>query len=76
MGILDETFEPYFSQLQKREIEAFTNSKVPFDRLEDVRDYARQKFSMAVMDFTPDEKSCIEYVIEEVNKTMYSRFLV
>jgi len=70
VGILDETFEPYFSQLQKREIEAFTHTKVPFNNLDDVRGYAKVKFSEAVTNFTTDEKECIQYVIDEVNKTM------
>jgi len=70
VAILDETFEPYFSQLQNREIEAFTHTEVPFDSLDKIRGYAKEKFSEAVTNFTTDEKECIEYVIDEVNKTM------
>ena len=69
-AILDETFEPYFSNLQLREISAFTNSEVPDTDINDARDYAREKFSMAVTDFTTDEKECIEFVVDEVNKLL------
>ncbi len=66
-AILDESYEPYFSQLQIREIEAFTNSKVPTNNLEEARDYAKEKFSSAVTDFTADEKKCISFVVDKVN---------
>ena len=66
-AILDESYEPYFSQLQIREIEAFTNSKVPTSNLEEARDYAKEKFSSAVTDFTEDEKKCISFVVDKTN---------
>ncbi|MFT5822235.1 MAG: hypothetical protein ACI8ZM_003491 [Crocinitomix sp.] len=67
LAILDESYEPYFSQLEKREIEAFTNSNVPSDNIDTIRDYAKEKFSTAVLDFTDDEKECISYVVNKVN---------
>jgi len=66
-AILDESYEPYFSQLQIREIEAFTNSKVRTNNLEKAREYAKEKFSSAVTDFTTDEKKCISFVVDKVN---------
>jgi len=66
-AILDESFEPYFSQLQIREIEAFTNSRVPSHDVEEARAYARDKFSSAVIDFTENEKKCISFVVDRVN---------
>jgi len=66
-AILDESYEPYFSQLQIREIEAFTNSEVPTNNLEEAREYAKEKFSSAVTDFTESEKKCISFVVDKVN---------
>ena len=66
-AILDESYEPYFSQLQIREIEAFTNSKVPTKNLKEARVYAKEKFSSAVVDFTENEKKCISFVVDKVN---------
>ncbi len=66
-AILDESYEPYFSQLQIREIEAFTHSKVHTNSIEKARDYAKEKFSSAVTDFTEDEKKCISFVVDKVN---------
>ena len=69
-AILDESYEPYFSQLQIREIEAFTNSKVPTTNLEEARDYAKEKFASAVTNFTEDEKKCITFVVDKVNEIL------
>jgi len=69
-AILDETFEPYFSQLQEPEISAFIQEKVQNDNIETSRDYARKRFSDAVIDFTPKEKECINFVINRVNQTL------
>ena len=66
-AILDESYEPYFSQLQIREIEAFTNSKVPTNNLDEAREYAKKKFSSAVTNFTEKEKKCISFVTTKVN---------
>jgi len=66
-AILDESYEPYFSQLQIREIEAFTNSEVPTNNLEKAREYAKEKFASAVTDFTENEKKCISFVVDKVN---------
>lgn len=66
-AILDESYEPYFSQLQIREIEAFTNSVVPTNNIEEAREYAKKKFSSAVTDFSEDEKKCISFVVDKVN---------
>ena len=66
-AILDESYEPYFSQLQIREIEAFINSKVPTNNIEEARDYAKEKFSSAVIDFTENEKKCISFVVDKTN---------
>lgn len=69
-AILDESYEPYFSQLQIREIEAFTSSKVLTSNLNEARDYARKKFASAVTDFTESERKCISFVVDKVNATL------
>lgn len=69
-AILDETFEPYFSQLQKREVATFTAQPVPFDDPEKVREFAREKFAAAVLPFTPKEKEAMNFVVNEVTKVL------
>ena len=72
-AILDESYEPYFSQLQIREIETFTNSEVPTDNLDEARDYAKDKFASAVTDFTDSEKKCISFVVDKVNDILLKK---
>ncbi|MEK9614238.1 MAG: hypothetical protein VW080_09995 [Flavobacteriaceae bacterium] len=69
-AILDESYEPYFSQLQIREIEAFTQSRVPSSDLDSVRRYAKEKFADAVVNFTEDEKERISFVLNKVHQTL------
>jgi hypothetical protein len=66
IAILDETYEPYFSQLQRREIAAFVQEYPPAGTLDDARGFARKKFSAAASDFSANEKSCIRFVINAV----------
>ena len=69
-AILDETYEPYFSQLQIREISAFTQMEVPTTDLAEARAFAKEKFSSAVSDFSADEKECISFVTNSVVQTL------
>lgn len=69
-AILDESYEAYFSQLQKREIAAFVNQKVPYSDLDSARAFARKEFSSAVLDFTENEKNCISFVLDKVNQAL------
>ena len=69
-AILDETFEPYFSHLQETEISAFIQENVKNDNIETSRNYARKRFSEAVIDFTSDEKECINFVIKRINQIL------
>jgi len=50
-AILDETFEPYFSQLQVKEISTFVQEKAP-QNIDSARAFAKNKFSSAVIDFS------------------------
>ena len=70
-AILDESYEPYFSQLQIREIGAFTKSVVPTEAIDEARVYAREKFASAVSDFTVSEKKCISFVVDKVNSILF-----
>ena len=70
VAILDETFEPYFSQLQVREIEAFTQEKCPATNLDEAREHARKKFASAVVDFTTEEKACMTFVIQKIDEIL------
>ena len=69
-AILDETFESYFSLLQEAEISAFISEKVKNSEIEVSRAYAKERFSSAVVDFSSDEKECINFVINKVNSTL------
>ncbi|WP_273566055.1 zinc-dependent metalloprotease family protein [Maribacter halichondriae] len=69
-AILDESFEPYFSKLQIREIAAFTQNKVPTSDVAEARNFAREKFAEAVAEFTADEKKCISFVTQKVIETL------
>jgi len=69
-AIIDETFEPYFSKLQKREIETFLQEKISISELDDLRNYARKRFQDAVLPFSETEQNALTYIIEEVNKLL------
>ncbi len=66
-SILDESFEPYFSKLQKREIETFIAEKIESTNIEEVRAYGRQRFQDAVLPFSPEEAAALKSITSEVN---------
>lgn len=70
IAILDETFEPYFAQLQVREIEAFIQEKCPTTQLDIAREHARKKFASAVVFFTAEEKACMTFVIQKIDEIL------
>ena len=67
VAILDETFEPYFSKLQRKEISTFVQEKAP-KNIDSARAFARMKFSSAVMDFSPQEKEILTFVVKKTNR--------
>ena len=69
-AIIDETFEPYFAKLQKREIETFLQEKISMTDLDELRDYARSRFQDAVLPFSDTEKKALNYAVSEVNKLL------
>ena len=67
VAILDETFEPYFSKLQRKEISTFVQEKAP-KNIDSARVFARMKFSSAVMDFSTQEKDILSFVVKKTNR--------
>jgi hypothetical protein len=65
-AIVDETFEPYHSQLQRREIAALTAKLPTAETIEACRDEARQRFKDAVLPFTEREEEAVEWFAREV----------
>ena len=65
-AILDETFEPYFSKLQAREITTFVQQQSPI-KIDSARKFARKKFSSAVMEFSEKEKKILSFVVKKTN---------
>lgn len=55
-AMLDESFEPFFSQLQEREIQAFTQSVLPSFPLSDHRAHAKVIFRAAALGFEANEE--------------------
>lgn len=74
-AILDETFEIYFSQLQRREIMAFTGKADIPEELGMARDYLRTVFQQAVMEFTPEEQQLLTQVVNKVIFTLQNHHL-
>lgn len=74
-AILDETFESYFSQLQRREIMAFTGvEKIP-DELDSARNFLRHTFQNAVLEFTDQERRLLTQVINKVTSVLMNHQL-
>ncbi len=69
-AILDESFEPYFSKLQTREIETFIGEKVETKDIIETRDYAKEKFSSAVLPFTKQEEECVKFTVGKINSLL------
>ena len=67
IAILDESFEPYFSKLQRKEISTFVQEKAPRN-IDSARAFARMKFSSAVMEFSSREKQILSFVVKKTNR--------
>ena len=67
IAILDESFEPYFSKLQRKEISTFVQEKAPRN-IDSARAFARMKFSSAVMEFSSREKHILSFVVKKTNR--------
>lgn len=75
VSILDETFEPYFSRLQAKEIIAFTGKKDMPASLDEAREELRRIFRESVMEFTPEERVLLTRVTNKVIFTLQSNGL-
>ena len=71
-AILDESFEPFFSILQKKEVEAFIGARVQSENIDEIRDIARRKFSSAVRPFSNDEAMQLSELTQETIKVLSS----
>lgn len=65
--ILDESFEPYFSELQPLEIAAMTGEAVTGD-LATCRAEARRRFAAAVLEFTPEEAEAVRWFVGQISE--------
>ena len=70
IAILDETYEPYFSKLQIREIYTLTGQLPPSSNINKARSFARNKFSSAVTTFNEKEKAAILFVTSTIKKIL------
>jgi len=75
IAILDETYEAYFSVLEKREIQVLTNKRPECTDIESCRNFAKQQFKNAVISFTPEEKKIISFVISNVKRILFDNDL-
>jgi hypothetical protein len=65
-AIVDESYELYFSRLQRREIAALTGKTVQCDSLDDCRQEARCRFRAAALGFSADEEAAIRWFVEQL----------
>lgn len=65
--ILDETYEPFVSQLTRQEVAAFTDEGVLFEAPDKIRTEAAKRFAEAVLDFTAEEKEALAGIARQVN---------
>jgi len=67
VAILDETFEPFFKNLQLKEIAAFTQTDIFDKSLAEARAFARGYFSNSVIAFNDNEERALIWLVNEVN---------
>jgi len=65
--ILDETYELFVSQLNRKEVAAFTAEEVSVHSQKKVLAEATKRFGEAVMDFKPEEKEALNFIVNQVN---------
>ena len=72
---LGESFEAYYTELNRREVEAMTGKVVPKDLAgEALEKEARQRFGDAVVDFTPKEREVVLWMVGEYRKLLLAEF--
>lgn len=72
---LGESFEAYYTDLNRREVEAMTGQAVVKDlEGEALEKEARKRFGNAVIDFTPEEREVVLWMIGEYRKLLVEEF--
>ena len=72
---LDENFEQYYSRLNRREVEAMTGRALPEGLAgKALEKEARKRFSEAVVDFTPEEREVVRWMVGEYRKSLVKEF--
>lgn len=74
-AILDESLEPYFSQLQHREMECFIQEKIPVTNLNEARIYTKNKFASVVLPFSEEEIQSMTFLVQEINTILWENNL-
>jgi hypothetical protein len=69
-AIVDESVEPYFSQLQRREIAALTGKEATAETLEGCRQQARQRFQNAALSFTAEEEEALTWFADRLRRML------
>jgi hypothetical protein len=76
--ITDESFEPFFSVLQSKEISVFTNQKFKTNNIQEEREASKTKFESAVCEFSLHEMQVltegINYVKDWLNDNQLNHF--
>lgn len=73
-AILDESYEPYFAKLQRREIGALTGKAVAGATLAECRQQARRRFQDAVLPFTGQEEEALTWLVGELHELLADDF--
>ena len=75
IAILDETFEPYFKNLQLKEIAAFTQTDIFDKSIVEARAFAKEYFSNSVIAFNDKEEKALIWLVNEVNTILINNGL-
>ena len=68
---MDESFEKYYSVLERREVEAMTGKVLPEGEVEGE---ARRRYEAAVMDFSKEEREVLLWMVREYRKVLADEF--
>jgi hypothetical protein len=73
-AIVDESFEPYFSQLQRAEIAALTAAAPTDETLDGCRREAQQRFQDAVRPFADREAEALTFLVEQLESRVRAEY--
>lgn len=69
-AILDESFEPWLSKMQLREIESFTGKSMIGKSLKEAKQAFCTEFKNGVIDFTPQEQKLLRMITNKIINTL------